>query len=397
MKKFIIIFLHFFIIVTGAYPSTYLNYELTPMDQKSTEALNNAVSFLNLIPLVNKNESGIAYFGVNQIYVNSEFNKMAIFKYNVKGNFKTDAFENINNGYLYHFEKNNVTNALFTRGLSQEETERIINNLKSISFTSHFSKLQIIETAHASDCIPSQLTKNEYGIYEKISSHVVFQSLVGCATGVSNGAYDATFGSVESMATGAWNGLVSLKDNSVALWNNPTQTAGQFYNKITKGVTAVKDVFVFVSEFITNPEFASAKLRSAYGSSAEKIINIFESLKNLPAPVMFEAACSTISGIGIDVLIAYLTAGAGSAKLILTIERLAEKAKTLKKIFTAIALIYNTTNKTIFLTKEKLKLFTRRILENKIPEIDLNFLNQFLGKGASTDTLAMETLACYIK
>lgn len=386
----------YLIILTFAsvlHASEYSSYEFVPMNQHSLEQINQSLEELNLMPLAANNMGNTSLFGANQIYINSDFSRIVSFKYDVKGNINLNQWEYLNDGIVYHYKENGKINALFFHGVSEEIANKTIEKIKNIKLISSIFNPFKIENLEAADCDHYKQNKIEYPIFEKISSSIIFESLLSCGTGIKSGAYDSTIG----VAQMAWHGLESIGSEAQSLWTNPKQKMDQYYQGIVKGSLVVKDLFTFVSDMIINPEKASNVLKAKYGQTADKVIAIFNHIKNLPDSIKIEMSCAILTGVGIDALVAYLSVGAGTGKLALTIKRFSEKFETIGKVFKAMDVIYNKGKGVIALSKEKLELFTRRILQNKIPEEDLEYINSILGKSKNTDETIIEALTCYIK
>lgn len=395
MQKYILL-CFLLILPTALYASYYESYELTPTDSDTLLKLNEALKHLDVIPLSTEHDGGIEVFGANQIFVSPDFSKMISFKFDVKGQFALNEWDDLTSGSVYHFKSDGKINAVFIKGFSKNTVLKIIDKFKTQTFSKSGFKFSLISSAQASECNTS-IAENKYPFFENVSQSVIFQSVLGCATGAKNGAYDATIGSVARLGSMAWNGLKSIGESASSIFTTPGQNLDSYYNGLVKGVGTAKDIIMFAARMAVNPVAAKLAFRNAYGVAAEKIINIFESLKDLPAPVQVEITCSILTGVGIDVLIAYLTVGTGSAKLALTMARFTEQSKILNKIYQALAKIYQTGDDAIKLSKEKLQRLTRKMMENKIPEGDLKFIDKLLGISKKDDKFGLETLHCYIE
>lgn len=382
-------------IVTFA--STYESYEAKELSNSAINKLNEAVSFLKLTPVNNFDIKSLSPLGVNQIYVNTDFSKIIIFKYDVSGKINLNQWEEIESGKVYHYKSDGKINALFVRGVEEQDANKLVNLLRQIHIS--FLKFEMIfsSKAYAEECDNKSNPIASLNATKGITSSLIYQSILNCATGAKKGAYESTVGTVNQLSSLAWSGLNSLGAEAKSLWTNPKQKMNQYYNGLVKGVLAFKDILTLASEITTNPNKAISTFKKQYGKSADKIIKIFNQIKNLPTPIMAEMACAMLTGIGIDVLIAYLTVGTGSAKLALTIDRLCNQLKVFDKIFNTLNALYKSGEKTLLLSKEKMQLLTRRISENKIPEGDIDFINNNLGQSSSVDKTTMEALACYIK
>lgn len=395
MQKYIIL-CFILILPTALYASYYDSYELIPIESEALLRLNESVEFLDVLPLASEHGGGIEIFGMNQIYVNTDFSKVISFKFDVKGQFTLNKWEDLESGSVFHFKADGKINAVFIKGFTKAAALKVINKLKTQTFSQSIFKFSIMSSAQASECHPPVL-ENKYRELENISQSVIFQSVLGCATGAKTGAYEATVGSVSKLGSMAWNGLKAIGESASSIFTAPGQNLDNYYSGLVKGIGTAKDIVMFAARMAVNPISAKLAFRKAYGLAADKIINIFENLRDLPAPIQVEITCSILTGVGIDVLIAYLTAGTGSAKLALTMARFSEQSKTLNKIYQALAKLYQAGDDAIKLSKEKLQRLTRKMLENKIPEGDLKFINNLLGLSKKDDKFGLETLHCYIE
>ncbi len=388
-----LIFIHIFLFSSLVHASAYDSYKLKPMSETSLQKLQGVAVEIGLYPLNNASTGGIELFGVNQIFANHDFSRLLAFKYNVTGDIVMNQWEETGEGRVYHYRANGKTNAIFIKGFSTKSAQTIIDKIKSISITRSNMNFSLIGQASAADCNIRDLPVQNFSVYEQVTDSMIFQSLMSCGSGIKSGAYDATIGT----ATSAWDGLRSFGGAVGEVFTDPKKKMGEFYDGVVKGAMVVKDIYLFTAKMITNPVEAADMLRGKYGEASEKVIAIFDQVKNLPTEVKIEMTCSIITGLGIDALIVYLTAGGGAAKLALTFERISKQATLLGKVFTAMKNLYEAGEKGLKLTKDKMSALTRKILNNEINDNDLEILSARLSspdKGSQTSTL--DGLACFL-
>jgi hypothetical protein len=376
--------------------SSYDSYYLVPINSTSIKKINNVIAAYELFPLASINAGGLDLWGVNQVYVNNDFSQIVTFKHDVKGNIELNKWEELSSGRVYHYQNDGKINAVFVKGMSEKNAKEIVEKIKSVNVTKANFHFSLIESAVASDC-KTLNTAFAFPQIEKISESIMFQSILSCSTGAQTGAYESTIGTVEQVGDLAWSGLKALGHEAKELYTNPNQKLDQYYNGVVKGAFVLKDIMVFAVNMAINPNQAAIKLKQVYGKSADKIIDIFNNLKNLPTPMMVEMSCSIISGIGVDALIAYLTFGAGSAKLALTFERITRQTATLGKVFDALGKVSVVGKKGVQLSKEHMQKFIRKVSKNEVPEGDLDAIKGFMGETAADNKTGLEAFACYIQ
>lgn len=373
----------FIFISFNAIANTYQSYEIAPINSEILVKIEKVMNTFSLTPLDGTNANQLKIFGVNQIFVNHDYSQMVFYKYDVETNLPLETWVNLTDGRVIHFLANGKKHALFVKNFTDEKAMQVFSKIKELDLNSKTSSFNFINTVNANDCVTSAPTPFIH--LEKITSTVVFDSLSACLRGTADGAYSSTIGVGEM----AWNGAKAVGNEVKDLFTNPNLKIDQYYSGVVKGVGTLKNIINYIAEMAVNPDKANQNFTNLYGEAGKKITEIFSGVKNLPAPVMLEFSCSLITGIGIDALIAYLTVGGGSAKLALTLTRIASESILLNKVATIL-------KNGMLLSKEKLQLLVRKISQDKIPKEDVEFLKDFMGKTRDTDKTAMEALACYI-
>lgn len=125
-----------------------------------------------------------------------------------------------------------------------------------------------------------------------ISTTALMQYSWPCAKGVIQGAWAATGGLVVDTGKCVWSPIKCARKAKAAMAN-----AYSFFKNIT------------------------SKVKSA-----------FKAIDDMPAQAKAEVICGIIGGVGADVLLAILTAGAGSGKLALTLSKVGIKLNKLAQI-----------------------------------------------------------------
>ncbi|MBA2403728.1 MAG: hypothetical protein H0V66_03070 [Bdellovibrionales bacterium] len=207
-----------------------------------------------------------------------------------------------------------------------------------------------IPKAHASEqCEMSGLSSQSGldGVMDFFSTGY-FQIASSCITGILEGIWDSTGGLVSS----AWSGLKSLVSDPVKFWDDKVD---QFYKLKT-----------FLLDFEVNMQ------------------KMFASFKTLPDETKAQMLCSFIGSIGTDIIITVLTAGAGSAKLALSLKNYISK-------FVKIEGLMSKLSKLGRLSELPAKFFDKLskglISERRLSSIQSLSHNQF-------DDLAMQLVRC---
>lgn len=235
------------------------------------------------------------FTGVNRFYTDPGFNRAMMVMENVSGvktGLKITEFERYT---LVEYPVSNSTyNSVALVNISKHQLETFL-----FPHTTHVQKrLQtfvdfFIPRAHANEQCevgglnPSQGTGLD-GVMNFFSTGY-FQIASSCLTGILEGIWDSTGGLVES----AWSGLKSLASDPKKFWDDKV---GQFYKLKS-----------FLMDFEVNMQ------------------KMFASFKKLPDETKAQMLCSFVGSIGTDVIITVLTAGAGSAKLALSLKNYVAK------------------------------------------------------------------------
>jgi F0F1-type ATP synthase delta subunit len=127
---------------------------------------------------------------------------------------------------------------------------------------------------------------------QKVDESFLMRTAWPCAKGVFKGAWEAT------------GGLVASAGRCVL---SPFECA-------RSAKKAVKNAYIFFSEFTAN------------------VSKAFAAFDDMPGEAKAEIICSIIGGIGTDVLLAILTAGAASGKIAITLSKLTSKLSRLAEI-----------------------------------------------------------------
>jgi hypothetical protein len=228
--------------------------------------------------------------GVHRFYTDPGFIRAMLIMENVEGEKQKLQITEFEKYTLVEYPVTKTTyNSIALINISKTQLQTFIfsdpmkRNNKIDSFVQFF-----IPRAHASDqCEVSTLSSTAHsgisGVMDYFSTGY-FKIASSCFMGILEGIWASTGGLVSS----AWEGLKSLASDPKKFWDNKVEQ----FNKL-KG---------FLMDFEANMQ------------------KMFASFKKLPDETKAQMLCSFIGSIGTDIIIATLTAGAGSAKLALSLK-----------------------------------------------------------------------------
>ncbi len=208
----------------------------------------------------------------------------------------------------------------------------------------------IVPSASASECSKKGFSFGNFGPIQTFFGSGYWSTVYSCASGVLQGVWSATGGLLKSIGQGLW-----------TLVTDP----GKFWDDAVSQFKQMKD-------FIVNID--------------SKIGQIVGSIKEMPNEVRAELLCSFIGSIGTDVLIAALTAGATSGKVMLSLAQYAKRLLKVEKLLSHLSKL-----KTI----GKLpKSFYQKLARGKIPDSDLNAIETLSKHGFHGKS--MEVVQCVL-
>ncbi len=233
--------------------------------------------------------------GVHKFYTDNGFKRAMMVMENVEG--KRDKFlitETEEYTMVEYPTSENTFNSLAFINISKTQIETFVAKPDGVVFSKidRFLNL-LIPRAHAMEsCEMNSLQASMGNSLSGLTGYFdseYFQIASSCLMGVLEGVWDSTGGMLES----AWSGLKSLANDPKKFWDDKVAS----FNKMKE----------FLMDFEVNMQ------RS------------FASFKKLPDETKAQMLCSFIGSIGTDVLITVLTAGAGSAKLALSVKNYLSK------------------------------------------------------------------------
>lgn len=382
-----------FLFSLSVYGQKYESYQLVPMPIEFQKAIQNYAY-----------ETGSRSFaksrllGLNHIlFSGSNLVKYVGIKYDVQGEFQSTVVTE--SGIFEHIQDHEKkTWALFFHGYESREREKIKNDLSAIATKGkktawrNFLNFSFISSAQASGCDTTAQFANTYNsTITPITQKLVIDGLMGCLSGIGEGAWDSTGGMVTSVMEGAWSCLEYLGNEACEFVTNPSQKLTQYGNAISKGVTMYTNFVTTIAQMLVDPNFALTKL-NAFGSGVGAFIGkMYQSMKGLPTAVMIKALCSFVTGIGVDALIAVFTGGAASPKLALTLVRF---EKTIAKLTKAFRLISKLGLEKLKIAESKLKILTSKIFDGSLEMAKLDRFEALSKHGDFFTKYGLKGLTC---
>lgn len=221
-------------------------------------------------------------------------------------------------------------------------------NLKVVDRGPKFN-IDLFPKAHAS-CFAEPEISSELSSISHYSSDASLSDMVmSCLEGVVQGAWDATGGML-------MDGAEYIYD----LFTSPMETIEKTKKQFNAAIDAVKNL----------------------GQTFDNFKQFFGSLDNSSKAHII---CSFIGSFGADALIAILTAGAGSAKLVLSFTNYLKKFSKIQKFI-------NIASKGKSLTQTLPKKFLEKLAKGKIADKVLDTIDRF--SGHNMPDLARSTIRC---
>jgi hypothetical protein len=290
----------------------------------------------------------LVYPGVHRIYTDGNLERAVLVLDGLQGK-KEPRIEERNGYLLIEFPTSDQTyTSLAAVGISKGEWLAYAEKGRSSPFRAAMNL--VLPSARADQCGSSAFSFKNFGPIKSFFGSGYWSTVYSCASGILQGVWDATGGLLKSIGQGLW----TLATDPGKFWDD---TVGKFRQ---------------MKDFIVNID--------------SRIGQIVSSIKGMPAEVKAELLCSFLGSIGTDVLIAALTAGAGSAKIAVSLAQYAKRLLKVEKLLT-----YLSKMKTI----GKLpKSFYQRLARGKIPDADLNAIETLSKHGFHGRS--MEVVQCVL-
>ncbi|MBC75481.1 MAG: hypothetical protein CME64_05635 [Halobacteriovoraceae bacterium] len=303
-------------------PYSYKSFDFKKIPEQQLNKIIHAGEGLGLTPVFVKN-SGSPFLGINLVLSDAFLNSKVIFKYDVKGSFPINKVLSFPKFNALHFSLGDNILAIYFSGISPPliySLAKAINSKKKAGI--YWSP---IKSAHAQACPVEASSLPELRGVEKLSQASLVSSIAQCARAGKQGAYDSTIGTYKSVTS-------SLSKERDRLFSDPKKRIGEYLSFLGDGLEVLWDFSKNIGSAITDFEKTKALLIRKYGEFGKQISEFYSSLSNMTANQKLEATCLMVGSIGVDVLIAALTAGAASPKVALTMGRLVFKMKKVGNI-----------------------------------------------------------------
>jgi len=267
------------------------------------------------------NSQGSKLLRVNMMYSDSFLSSKVIVKYKTKGNYKLNKEYQLKNGYLIHLKLDDHESAIYFENISLEIRRKIISKLNNQK--SYVYNFIPIKKANA-NCDVSLSGIPTTNLDTQIANNGAGAVLSSCMSGIATGAEESTIGMVKDV----YNGVTA---EAKKLWEDPGKRLGEYWGFVSTGAQALWDFTKILGSLLVNPTMATKVLSEKFGQIGSFFSQTYQNIKEMPATQQAQILCNIIGSIGVDVLIAAITVGAGSGKLGLTITKLLLKLKKITK------------------------------------------------------------------
>jgi hypothetical protein len=248
------------------------------------------------------------FTGVNRFYTDPGFRRAMMVMENVPGVKKVLTITEYEKYTLVEYPVSATTyNSVALINISKNQLETYVLNPPPYMQKKFENFMQFfISSAHASEqCELSDLSSQDAGLNGMMDffSTGYFQIASSCITGILEGIWESTGGLVSS----AWSGLKSLVSNPKKFWDDKVEQ----FNKLKS----------FLMDFEVNMQ------------------KMFATFKKLPDETKAQMLCSFVGSIGTDVIITVLTAGAGGAKLALSMKNYLSKFVKIEGLMSKLSML----------------------------------------------------------
>lgn len=355
---------------------TYKTIEMsgTPLDQ--AEKLDFVFSDNGFYSLA-ETAHGIPSLGINQVYYKTE-TQFVLVKYGIEGEVPLDEIITTPKGFMIHKKENDQIYMMYFRGFNIDFVKIMMGRLDRK--VSNYKKIQnfFISPAYADACGATGGTILAQSSEMKgISAAAAWGSLKACMSGVGEGVYDSTVGVVKGVGKELW----AFVSHPISYVEKVADKVEMFLVKTAK----------FIKQLVTEPEKAFAAMGKGLGNTWK---TVKAGVMNMSTEMKINFVCSLIGSLGVDAAIAFMTGGAASGKVALTIANIAKKFEMLGKMLKVLSKFTSSVLSKIKLEGAKLEKFMKGLFNNHFPEGDLRHLDDLAGK---SDELSLRTLSCYIR
>jgi hypothetical protein len=299
--------------------------------------------------------SPLAFPGVHRVYTDPRLERALLVLDQLSGKV-TSKLEERNGYLLIEFPTSDSTYvSLAAVGISREEwvayaaTNHRMKSKKYGGLLATATRL-LIPSASAETCSKGAFSFGSFSPIKSFFGSGYWSTVYSCASGILQGVWASTGGLVKSIGQGLW-----------TLVTDP----GKFWDDAVNQFRQMKD-------FIVNID--------------KRIGQIVGSIKSMPNDVRAELLCSFLGSIGTDIIIAALTAGAASGKVMISLAQYAKRLMKVEKLLSHLSKL-----KTI----GKLpKSFFQKLAKGKIPDSDLNAIETLSKHGFHGKS--MEVVQCVL-
>jgi hypothetical protein len=297
--------------------------------------------------------SPLAFPGVHRIYTDPRLERALLVLEHLSGT-KTARVEERNGYLLVEFPTSeNTYVSLAAIGITQAEWAAYAKSNPPTQQQSRFATAAfnlLIPSASAETCTKGGFSFGSFSPIKSFFGSGYWSTVYSCASGILQGVWASTGGLVKSIGQGLW-----------TLVTDP----GKFWDDAVNQFKQMKD-------FIVNID--------------TRIGQIVGSIKSMPNEVRAELLCSFLGSIGTDIIIAALTAGAASGKVMISLAQYAKRLMKVERLLSHLSKL-----KTIGRLP---KAFYQKLAKGKIPDADLNAIETLSRHGFHGKS--MEVVQCVL-
>ena len=377
MRQLLLILAMLFSVTATADTLRYSSFSMAPTPKEISQGLRLEFIEQGFSSLVN-NDQGIPSLGINQVFFKTE-NQFVLLKYGIQGSFPLDEILQTPTGFMVHKSIKDQKVMFYFRGFNQEFVKVVMNKISNNVSSFQILKGLLIPTAQASDCSSAfgAPVLNQTAELQSISSAAGWESLKSCITGAGQGLKEATVGTVTGVAKEAWSAVT-----------HPIDYVEDIANKVELFLGKTSQ---FMKGLIVDPSGTLSQVGHGLGVAWD---NVAQTISGMSHEMKVKFVCTFVAALGFEATLNFLTGGAASAKILLTIKNLYQKFSKIGKLMRVLNKLNGQLLSKLNLQGAKLEKFMDGLFNGHLPDDDLIHLDEL---AHMNDELSLRTLSCYLR
>lgn len=276
---------------------------------------------------------GSDLLGINMLFSDPFFISKIAVKYQVEGSFELGKTYRFDGFDITHIKIEKTKVAILYKNIERSSIEQLKNILKSQTRKTSLLP-DIFPNAYADECSRAEIIggANLQGLGAEVGEGASASMLSKCFSSAGDGLEDATIGLASDAWDGVKNGFSAIGAEAKRLWAAPATRLEVYANFAGKGIDLLWDFGKNLGKMMIDPVAGAKILKEKFGEAGEFFVDIYRNVESLPFASKVDVICNIIGTLGVDVLITALTAGAGGAKLSLSVARLMHRLGKLSKL-----------------------------------------------------------------